>query len=438
MGKKVTIPETSEQLTELLDNKEQREEVFADPDSLKLFLTNYVRASNKVGDVADMVAEKVQTGITAFFKEQGVARPDLTPTPDNPYRNPIYNAAAVGAKLDALFDGPADYFKTIWHKNMNSGGEKLAKLQNYSSIVPDAGGFLIPETLRSELLKISLETAIVRPRARIIPMETLRVPFPTIDSSSNVSSVFGGIITYWTPESGTIALKDAKFGRVVLEAKKLTAASVVPNELLQDSIGSFAAFVNNLFPEAISFAEDYAFLTGSGVGEPVGVLKSPALIVVDKESGQVADSVEWENIVNLYSRMLPASLGRAVWVCSIDVFPKLATMALNVGTGGSAIWLNNGQVGPPMTILGRPVIFTEKVPKVGEEGDISFIDFGYYLVGDRQTMTASSSEHIRFQEDETMFKIIERVDGRGWLNSALTPKNSGATLSPFVTLQERS
>jgi HK97 family phage major capsid protein len=113
-------------------------------------------------------------------------------------------------------------------------------------------------------------------------------------------------------------------------------------------------------------------------------------------------------------------------------------MALTVGVGGGPIWLNNGMSGPPMTILGRPVIFTEKSPVLGQAGDIAFIDPSYYLIGDRQVMSASSSPHFRFQNDETAFKIIERVDGRPWLQSPITPRNgSASTLSPFVQIAAR-
>jgi HK97 family phage major capsid protein len=136
--------------------------------------------------------------------------------------------------------------------------------------------------------------------------------------------------------------------------------------------------------------------------------------------------------------MLPSSLGRAVWICSINTFPELATMALSVGTGGSAIWLNNGAVGPPMTILGRPVIFTEKTPTLGTVGDICLVDFGFYLIGDRQVMSAMSSPHFKFQNDQTAYRIIERVDGRPWIQSAITPRNNGDTLSPFVALATRA
>ena len=181
-------------------------------------------------------------------------------------------------------------------------------------------------------------------------------------------------------------------------------------------------------------------MNGSGVGEPLGVLHADnaAAISVAKETGQAAATIVWENLVNMYARMLPTSLGRAVWVANIDTFPELATMSLSVGTGGSAIWLNNGAAGPPMTILGRPVIFTEKAITLGTVGDINLIDFSFYLIGDRQVMSAKSSEHFKFQNDQTAFRIIERVDGRPWLAAAITPQQGSNTLSPYVKIATRA
>jgi hypothetical protein len=52
-------------------------------------------------------------------------------------------------------------------------------------------------------------------------------------------------------------------------------------------------------------------------------------------------------------------------------------------------------------------------------------------------MRAESSPHVKFQNDITAYRVTERADGRGWLQSAITPKNGSNTLSPFVTLEER-
>jgi hypothetical protein len=52
-------------------------------------------------------------------------------------------------------------------------------------------------------------------------------------------------------------------------------------------------------------------------------------------------------------------------------------------------------------------------------------------------MTASSSTDWKFGNDQTAFRIIQRVDGRPWIKSAITPKNGGNSLSPFVELTAR-
>src|SRR5262249_39703374 len=100
------------------------------------------------------------------------------------------------------------------------------------------------------------------------------------------------------------------------------------------------------------------------------------------------------------------------------------------------VWMNNGVIGaPPVTIYGRPVYFTEKLPGLGTTGDICFVDPSFYLIGDRQAIQASASPHFAFSTDKTAYKIIERVDGRPCLNSAITQKNNSSnTLSACVQL----
>jgi HK97 family phage major capsid protein len=453
LPKDVVIPKNEVELAEMIGDPGRMAPVLADKASLREFINAY--ASNSKGDAPDIqrqVAEEVQRQ-TAEILRNG----ELDSTPENVRRLNLefqaniaprtrhYNAKAPGAKLDKEYGGDwGKFLSAIWTgsntQEAMTARSDIKRIQNsFGSTVPSDGGFLIPETLRSELLRVSLETALVRPRARVVPMETLSVPFPMIDSTSNASSVYGGIVGYWTEEGGSLTDSSPKFGRINLQAKKLTVYSEIPNELFSDSLISLDAFMSESYPEALSWFEDVAFTNGSGVGEPLGFLNAPAAVSVAKESGQAAGTIVWENVVKAYSRMLPSSINRAVWVAHIDTFPELATMALSVGTGGSAVWIGNGDAAgaPPMTILGRPVIFTEKVSSVGTAGDINFVDFGYYLIGDRQAMQAETSTHYQFGNDKTALRVIERVDGRPWIQSAITPQTGSNTLSPFVKVATR-
>jgi HK97 family phage major capsid protein len=446
-----TIPTSAAELEAMLSDTATLSAVAKTPERLGEFIRNYARSQmEKNGEaISAQVREQAQIVLAEMLKENGAtlsnkAKLDLANGRGAVRQGAAYNGEAIGAALDGEFSSVSDFLASVApdHKRSPANRSRWEKIRNdYSSIEPALGGFLVPEVLRSTLLQNSLEESIVRPRAMVVPMDGPSVPFPAVDETSHASSVYGGITGTWVEEGQALPESEAKFGRVVLKANKLVSYCEVPSELPMDAPQTFGGFVDTAMPRAITFFEDQAFLTGNGVGKPLGVLNTgnTALVAVAKESGQTADTIVWENVIKMFARMLPSSLSRAVWIAAIDTFPELATMALSVGTGGSAVWLNNGVEGPPATILGRPCYFTEKAPKLGDAGDLSFIDFGQYLLGDRQNMRVESSQHYKFGNDMIVYRVIERVDGRPWMKSALTPANgSTSTLSPYVTLAERA
>lgn len=445
------IPRDADELAEALGDTATLKNIVKSPDALKDFIVDYAKGqSSKSPEIEQQIRDQVDRGIADALRNdkqvEHIHRLNFDPN-GAPVRNKHYNPKAPGAKLDQRFSNWSDFLGATWDGNRSqesyTAQADIKTIQNsFGSTVPGDGGFLIPEQLRAELLRVSLEMAVVRSRARTVPMETLSVPYPMIDSTSNASSVYGGITGYWTEEGGTLTDSSPTFGRINLIAKKLTLYSEIPNELFQDSIISLQQFMSETYPEALAWFEDVAFTQGNGAGQPLGYLNAPAAVTVPKETGQPAGTISWENVVKMYARMLPSSMNRAVWVAHIDTFPELATMALSVGTGGSAVWVGNlqqpGSQSPPVSILGRPVIFTEKVSSVGTVGDLNLVDFGYYLIGDRQVMQSSTSAEYKFANDKTAMRVIERVDGQPWIQSAITPNQGTNTLSPFVKLATRS
>lgn len=475
MSATLTVPGDAEELRAIMAKPDKLKEFFSEAavknGDTKKFLDKYSSEwvkSNK--DTATEVRDQVQSVLFDMVRggdtksKLGVGFSNGSPvvTADakmvSKGRGAVYNHTSDGAhmertlKEDERFTNMGDYCKAIkelrapsTRANRQELLDKLNRIQDltnsFSSEEPSSGGFLVPEIMRSELLQLALEESIVRSRATVIPMSTLRVPIPTVDDTSHVSNLFGGVQFYWTEEAGQITESTAKFSKVTLDAKKLTGFFKVPAELLDDA-PAFAAWFDTRIPAGLAWSEDVAFMTETGAGTPQGFINSPASVAVPKEVGQASATILWENITKMYARMLPTSLKNAVWIASIDTFPELATMALAVGTGGGPVWIGgwsqNGSEMPPMTILGRPVIFTEKTSALGTTGDINFVDLSYYLIGDRQQVRVDSSEHFLFQNNQVAYRIIERVDGRPWLQSPLTPHNgSSATLSPFVQIATR-
>jgi HK97 family phage major capsid protein len=449
MAIRVAIPKTADELREMLTDRTTMRNLMSEPKQFGEFIENSINARIKSDPgITNQVNEQTEKFMIDWLRNNGGKVDELeakrlnlaSPTMGGKLRkaNTVYNKAALGAQHDGAFNNMAEMLHAISnhsHKD-ESLSRKLHSLSNdLSSVKPSDGGFLIPEVLRAEMLRTALESAVVRPRARVIPMDSLTVPFPTVDATSNVSSVFGGVVGYWSEEGATLTESQPKFGRVELKAQKLTLYTEVPNELIRDAQPSLAAFLGEVLPEAIAWFEDVAFFVGSGVGEPLGFLNAPCSVSVTRNAGGL--DVEWVDIVKMYCRMLPQSLNRAAWVISPDAMPSLLQMT--VGAGNAAIWIGGGNfpsgVGqPPMSMLGLPIIVSEKARAVTTAGDVNLVDFGYYLIGDRQAMSARQSEEFRFQNDITSFRIIERLDGRPWLASAITPQNGGATLSPFIKL----
>jgi HK97 family phage major capsid protein len=445
---KIAIPNKPAELEELFSDKAKVDNLFAEGQFVEV-VAAYVKAvGEKDPEIERQTLEQTQQVLAKLFKDMGVTgeRPNLSPSA--PVQRAGYrpNPKAVGAPLNGLFGSSAECFQAVWAVSHRHGSPtveqtaKMDKIRNYQEKVPSEGGFLVPEEWRAELFALALEASIVRSRARVVPMGSPTLHFPAIDDTSHATSVMGGIIVYRTEEGAELTESAASFGTVKLEATKQTALAHVTNELIRDVAGGFDAFVESSFPSAMSYFEDVDFLTANGAGAPLGALSvnNPAIVVIDKETNQVTATIYWENIIKMYARMLPQSLNTAVWIASPDTFAQLATMALSVGTGGSAIWLVNGQNQPVLTLLGRPVIMTEKAPGVlGTQGDLSFVDLSMYLIGDRQTVTIDASPHVKFTSDRTTFRVIARNDGRPWVQSPITPRNGGPTLSPYVQLQTR-
>lgn len=272
-------------------------------------------------------------------------------------------------------------------------------------------------------------------------MATNRITLPVLVDDDHSTDFFGGVIIYRTPEKGTKTVTNPVFGKVSLTLHKLTGMCYVTDELLQDSVISIEPIIRNTFGQAIAFTQDYDFLRGNGVNQALGVFhaSNPALIPVAIEAGQAADTILFENIIKMWSRLYPAGHAKAVWIANINTFPQLASMGLEVGAGGIPVWMPAGGVSglPYATLMGRPLLFTEKMATIGDLYDIGLCDLSQYLIGEKGGVNFASSIHVRFVTDETAFRFVMRYDGQPWWQSTLTPK-AGSTLSPFITLAERA
>lgn len=297
---------------------------------------------------------------------------------------------------------------------------------------PD-GGFLVPEGHIDGVLQVNPEMDPTVGRTTSIPMETSAVTLNSRVDKNHSSSVSGGLTVTRKPETATGSSSKMSFEKITLKANTLFGLTYATDEILEDSPTSLAALLSQGFEQEFASKKFEEKLSGSGTGEFEGVLNSSAMIEVAKEGGQAADTIQFENIIKMYSRMYGKN--NAIWLANHDVLPQLADLGSD--TTIKNIWMPSAADGVPATLMGKPIYFTEYLPTLGDKNDIIFCDWSQYLEGMYKPRTSASSIHVRFVEGEQAFRFTERCDARSWWKSALTPKK-GSSLSPFVGLAARA
>jgi HK97 family phage major capsid protein len=290
-----------------------------------------------------------------------------------------------------------------------------------------AGGYLVPDEFKAQILEIALEQSIVRPRATVIPMETDSLKMPAWNQENHSTNFYGGVLGYWVSEGGPISDSDAAVKEVALGVNALAGLNYQSLRLLKASPLGVSALLEGAFGGVIAFMEDQAFIDGAGTTQPRGIIGSDCEVAVNRSGG--ASTIVAADVVTMYSKFM-GSLDRAVWLANRTTFPQLFGLK---DANDNNIWMPNIGAGAPQSLLGIPIVYTEKASALGTKGDLILADFGYYLIGDLGELAIDYSEHVRFANLEGAMRIYKWVDGKPWMSTTYTPRK-GTALSPFVVL----
>lgn len=305
-----------------------------------------------------------------------------------------------------------------------------------SSTKGTAGGYLLPPSLRAEVLMAAREVSVVRPRAKLVAMDALEVPIPALDAfgatSAGSSPFYGSFTPTWAAEGATIVDQSPKFQLPTLRADRLIGSFSVPNNLLRASAVSVDPLARTIFGNDLAWVEDQAFLSGNGVGKPLGVKNSPASITTAARGS--ATAITFANARAAWTRVLPSSRSRCVWLASQGAEDKVLDMA----TSSNAFFANSTAVDPgegaPFGILHRPVFISEHLPALNALVDFGCYDFSYYLIGDPGLTEVAASGDFEFNLDVTRFRLVHYVGGMPWPSAPITLSDGSTTVSPFVAL----
>lgn len=321
--------------------------------------------------------------------------------------------AAMDKELNAptskpILNNPQEYKA----KNVRASAEyKTAALQalrtnfkqvsNYLQEGTDSlGGYLVPTEWDERLITGLNEENIMRQLGTSI----------TTSGERKINIAGTKPAAAWIDEGAALIFSDTTFSQVTLEAHKLQVGVKVTNELLYDNAFDLETYIINEFTQAISNAEEDAFLNGaaSDTSRPTGLFATASAdssTVVTTAGASIAA----DDIINLVYKLKRPYRKNAAFIMNDSVIAAIRKLK---DDNQAFMWQPSYMQGEPDRLLGYPVYTSAYAPEIAAgTAVVAFGDFSYYNIADRGTRSFTELRELYMGNDMTGFVMIERVDG---------------------------
>ena len=345
----------------------------------------YTRMEQEIADLGREIARmERQAAIDAEL-----AKPVTTPITAKPMNGSDEDKPKTGrgsvAYKNAVLDALRSNFRRI--SNVLTEG------------VDTQGGYLVPEEYDSRLIDVLTEECIMRKLGHTI----------TTSGEHKINIAGNKPAAAWIEEGEALTFGDATFDQIILDAHKLHVAIKVTEELLYDNAFGLENYIITQFGKALANAEEDAFLNGTGVGQPLGLLAADGGAEIGVTTA-AADDITYDEIVDLVYSLKRPYRKNASFLCNDQTLAALRKLK---DLNGRPLWQESLQAGEPGRILGYPVhtspyfpVMTAGLPA------IAFGDYNYYNIGDRGTRSFAELKELFAGNGMVGFVAKERVDGK--------------------------
>lgn len=343
------------------------------------------------------------------------------------------------------FASLGEQLKSIYDFRKNHKEDRRLKVVNAALGANEGagadGGFLLQEDFAGTILESAVQSSPLLNRLDRFTCSSAAnaMRWVSVNETDTSKSVFGGVQMYWSAEAGTVAASKPAFKELKMDLEKMMGFAYCTDEMLTD-----AAFLSGFLGSAFALAADRllveSVIDGDGVGKPLGILKSPALITVDKESGQAAGTFTGANAIKMQGRAMPRNRDRLVWLMHPDLEEQLPYLAIQSGEAAKFLWNPEGGLGgfDTQRVLNKSVLFEDSCAAVGSKGDVLLVDPWQYILLTKGTIKQDWSVHVEFLTDQNCFRVVFRCNGMPKVSQTTTVKNSSKARSPFVALGARA
>lgn len=268
-----------------------------------------------------------------------------------------------------------------------------------------AGGFLATPEFVNDIIKAIVLISPLRSYANVRKTSNRSVLYPVRK---------GVYAAKWVSETGTRSeTTGLKYGLEEIPNHEMYSEVLISNQDLEDSAFDMDTQLQLEATEEFAKAEGTAFIKGTGIGQPEGILTNSS-VTTNYVAGTDASKIVYAGLANLYYGLKSGYAANATWL-------------MNRQTIGAIRQIVDGQQRPlwepgfpgfsgmePPTIFGRPYAEMPDMPDVGSNAfPVAFGDFKRgYLIVDRVTMVVQRLVEKYAEQGQVAYLVRKRVGGQ--------------------------
>lgn len=336
------------------------------------------------------------------------------------------NIKTLGDLALAIARGDTTRLKTVYG----------AELKTQSTMQGETGGFLIPETVLTDLgLDISLVSRLASLVQRIpVPTPSGRAPirnYRTTPAGSGASASASGITSQKRKEGASYTLETMLLEEVTYNTSDFASGYIKATREQMRAAPLIETMLRSAIEEDVMNREEWAILRGSGAGEPTGVLTWDGKVLVEEDTDNTFVAADSDEMV---SHLLVKGRSNVAWVYHNSIYTSLAPFVRN------DVAVSGNRAEAIRTVFhGYEHFPSQHLPLIGTDGYIVLGDWWKYKIFEWEGLYVFFSEH-RFADEggKVAWFFGKNIDGKPILPAAVTLADGTFQASPFVVIKNKT
>ena len=291
-------------------------------------------------------------------------------------------------KASAEFKAKAAKYQEEFKNFMRTGGAISAESREFfkktMSVDSDQdGGFLVSPEMSGEIVKKVFETSPMRQLASVQTIST-----DQLEIIQDLDEAGSG----WVGEQSSRTVTDTpQIQKIVIPAHELYAMPKATQKLLDDAAVNVEAWLADHVSAKFGRDEATAFISGSGVNKPKGILAygtGDGFGLIERQETAANNALAGNDLIAVQAKLKEPYQNNASWLINRLIIAEIRK--LKDATSGQYIWQPGLAVGAPATLLGRPV----------------------YMASDLPSAITATTDTIIYGDIKAGYQIVDRVGVR--------------------------